>query len=679
MKQNNKSIENSSFSINEVETKISDIFDQIRKKSEEIPSSESSMKLLKNLSNPTNLTNPQIIMDSKHFEQKLESRNKNNKNVKILRKIRLKHKLIYSSQNSEKYFPKSKSEISLMVNQSCNLIKNDISQLVKNISNLDSIKKTQRNKILLKKIEKKPLNKDVKNENYINSYLIKGKRNIKKKELFGENLSAPAISLDSRGNAEDLWEKLKNSKSINFCSKNRRKNEMKSFNKHNFTNDIYLLKLLQFNKNNKNERYQKILSDKESQIKSLEETIKQVENTKNSIQRIYNKEYISILSSLINDFEKENIINNDLINQKNKRLMEYKILLNKINKLKESKKDLIRWLFLQIQIKEKLPKMPKYYEYIIEEKMPLNEINKRLKNKINKKEYNRILDYQGKNLYDDASQFFKEYETLELKTLERLNSNNISEMKLNLQNQVEICKNNKQGEISDENKKMSEFMKELNILKKDNIKLNKELDLILKNQIKNMTRNDKKDKYISDLSNKIFFHSKSDPNFNSQNYIYYKKDKSLLFNLVLFLYKWVSQNNFYEMKNYRINLNYFLTDEKNMLNILEYAEIVVNLLLLQKKYYYSNKKLKEKYEKIEEIVDKNIKREKFLIQLKIQEQKDIEKNEKIKEKMKKIYFKYNRKIDLDYFRIGNRNNKLDNNKIEKRETKFEDFFYDIDE
>ena len=101
-------------------------------------------------------------------------------------------------------------------------------------------------------------------------------------------------------------------------------------------------------------------------------------------------------------------------------------------------------------------------------------------------------------------------------------------------------------------------------------------------------------------------------------------------------------------------------------------------MLVEKKYYYSNQKLKKTYEKIEDIIDKEIKREKFLIQLKIQEQKDIEKNEKIKEKMKKIYFKYNRKIDFDCFRYyQNKKNKFEKNKIDKRETKFEDFFYEI--
>ena len=94
-------------------------------------------------------------MDSKQFEQKLEER----KNSKFVRKIKLKNNIINSINNSSKYFPKSNSEISLMVNKSCNLIKNDISKIIQNINNIDSIKGSQRNKILLKKIDKKYLKK----------------------------------------------------------------------------------------------------------------------------------------------------------------------------------------------------------------------------------------------------------------------------------------------------------------------------------------------------------------------------------------------------------------------------------------------------------------------------------------------------------------------------------------
>ena len=114
-------------------------------------------------------------------------------------------------------------------------------------------------------------------------------------------------------------------------NKNKKTNEVKSFNKNSFSNDTYHIKLLQYNQNNKNERYQKICSDKDSQIKALEETIKQMEKIKNSIDRIYQKEYISHISSIINNEEKENLINNDIIKKKNIKLMEYKMILKKVN------------------------------------------------------------------------------------------------------------------------------------------------------------------------------------------------------------------------------------------------------------------------------------------------------------------------------------------------------------
>ena len=121
----------------------------------------------------------------------------------------------------------------------------------------------------------------------------------------------------------------------------------------------------------------------------------------------------------------------------------------------------------------------------------------------------------------------------------------------------------------------------------------------------------------------------------------------------------------------------YLSDEKNILKILEYSEIVINLLLEEKQYYYSNKKLKEQYNIIERAVDKEIKREKIMIQLKIQERDELKRKEIIKEKINKKFFKYYRKIDYDYFRKEiNKKNRMELNKMENKETRFEDFFYD---
>ena len=354
--------------------------------------------------------------------------------------------------------------------------------------------------------------------------------------------------------------------------------------------------------------------------------------------------------------------------------MEIREVQNQINTIKKNKRNLIKWLFLQIQVKEKLTKMPDYYRYIIEDNIPLFEINKNRKNKITKIEYNRILDYKGKNIYEDAKTFFKEYEILEMKAYENLISNNddIIDMKLRIKN--ESGKDNKI--MSEENIKINKFEKDLKIIKNKNNELIKMLEQIKINKITSIPKNN--NKYLSNLSDKIIFYLKYDKNnMISSNNIYYRKGKPLIYNLVLFLYKWVSQNKFKEIENYSLKLNSYLSDEKYILKILEYAEIVINLLLHQKQLYYSNIKLKEKYIKIDEIIDKEMKREKFFIQLKIQEKNEIEKREKAKEKINKKYFKYNRKIDYDYFRKEiNKKNKIELSKIEKREIKFEDFFYD---
>ena len=146
----NKYNENSSLNSNDVDTKNTDIFEQIRKKSEEFTSSETSNKILNNLSNPTNLTNPTIIMDSKLFEEKLETRNQN-RIAQILKRIKIKNRLISNTGNSSNYLNKSKSEISLIVNQSSNLIKNDISKILNNSNIIYSFKNNPKNKIILKK------------------------------------------------------------------------------------------------------------------------------------------------------------------------------------------------------------------------------------------------------------------------------------------------------------------------------------------------------------------------------------------------------------------------------------------------------------------------------------------------------------------------------------------------
>ena len=115
-----------------------------------------------------------------------------------------------------------------------------------------------------------------------------------------------------------------------------------------------------------------------------------------------------------------------------------------------------------------------------------------------------------------------------------------------------------------------------------------------------------------------------------------------------------------------------------MLDTLDSAEKLLNLLLTEKKYYYSNQKLKIIYEQATEEEDKKTKIEKMLVQIKLRKHKELEKKEKLEEKINKKYYKPTRKIDYDYYRREmNKKNKTIVDKTIKNETKFEDFLYDI--
>ena len=140
----------------------------------------------------------------------------------------------------------------------------------------------------------------------------------------------------------------------------------------------------------------------------------------------------------------------------------------------------------------------------------------------------------------------------------------------------------------------------------------------------------------------------------------------------------MSQNKF----DCQISVNFSLCDDKIMLQILSYAENIINLLLKEKKFYLKNSKLKLTYLKIKEEIEKNAKIKKIKSQIKIMEIEKMEKLKKVKEKINKKYFKPNRKIDLDYYRIVNNEKKKkliikEQLKNEKKEIEFEDFLYDI--
>ena len=147
-------ISNESQSINNKgnSSEITDILDQIKKKSEELSTSDASLKLYQNLSNPTNLTNPQIITSRNNHNLLLKNFNYNLPSIK-------RNQLAFSNDNIKKICKKSNSQImapNLNHFSTIDLLDlNNYHKLIKKaeleiLSNKNLVK--SRNKIILEKI-----------------------------------------------------------------------------------------------------------------------------------------------------------------------------------------------------------------------------------------------------------------------------------------------------------------------------------------------------------------------------------------------------------------------------------------------------------------------------------------------------------------------------------------------
>ena len=635
-----------------------DILEQIKKKSEEISTSDASTKLLQNLSNPTNLTNPQII-------------NQLNRNDK-LPSIK-KNKLTFSNDYIRNFPKKSKSELSMYSNKSqfstIDPFDLDIYHKLVEKAELEILsnknKEASRKKIILEKIDQNLINdKQLLKFNWNN-------KNIKPpKKCFSQN------QLVIPEEEEDIWEKVKNMKlSSGSRVKDKKTNFVKFIPKNDYIGKTNLIKLLKFNNNNKNERYHQYLSVSNAQVKSTDDTIKKLQKSKDFLEKKYNDQYILYLKFLRETLEKEKGVKIELMNETNKRLFEVNKLQKYITKMTNVKDSLIRWLYLQIQIKEQLPKIPEYYKYIIEEDVSLDEVNKRGQGKYNisYNEYMRIKNYRGKNIYNNPNTLIKKIETFEDILLSKLN-NNLDKIDNDkkFKEEFEEIKRIFNVHTNEDNQKLKNLIYDLKNVKKRNTELQNELIKVKKE--KNFVRRNKNKEIIKRLK-LLFNHFSNDEIFK----VIQKNNKPTLYYLILSLYHIVTFHNFKQLENIKIKLDLYKPDEKLILEILEYAENVLNLLISNKKYYYSNPKLKQKYLETKEEIDRKTKIEKMILHMRMQKDQEIEKKIKLMVKINKQYFKPSRKIDYDYYRkdMCKKNGTIMMQKSIKQETRFEDFLHDI--
>ena len=631
-----------------------EIFEQIKKQTDEMSTSEGSIYLLKNLSNPTNLTNPQI---KGNINNRIDRTQK--QNIK---------KSLSTNRINRKKFPKTKSET--------NIIKEYLFSPNKKLKHLLENSSEDKKKEKDKNIDKEKINSLIHNSKINTARNFMKDNTIEKQKKF----------------LNPIWDKLLSARNFHKKDKKIRINMNNKNYVRNYIDNTNEIRNLKYLIKNKVERFEMLKEIKDSELLMVERTLKTIEKSKKYIENSYYKNYISYLIFLNRTVEKEKNKSFELINDKFKLMKEINKLNKMIEKLFEEKYNILLWIALQIQVKEKLIKLPKYYFYILEEndfyktynyknKSDLHKKNEKEKEKISmsQKEKERILQYKNNIIYDSIEKFLEPYSILENRWFVDLKKNQI------IQKEIEKLKKEYISEkeyldTQDENmkRKINDKLNLLQNLKSEYQKLKSQLP-----KKKKMTYS-KSSLSLLDINrsnlntNEIYNNTKnfSPKNHTNRNQILFSfsnYSNKNLFEEIINLFNIIKQNNFIEFDYHKFKKRY---NHDSLLPIMNYIERVTYLLIEEKKNYFNNPKLKAIYQKKEEKIVKENRKIRYFYILKMKDLNQKEKIKKIKERMNKNVFISRKTPDYSYFNKANRYNE-NNGKMFKKKLNFEDFMFDL--
>ena len=228
----------------------SDIFDQIRKKAEDISTSEGSNRIFHNLSNPTNLTNPQIITIRKidNFLKSEVSKNNNR-----LKKVKTRNV-------SQKFKPDKSSSQSNRTDLTEQLLINEqIRRLILRKRQKTISDKNSESQKLSNFTQGRPLGKQIKKN--------------KTMEPIGEE-----------GN--DLWSRLRDGR-YNKKEKIVRVNKRKFITAREYISSTKNIQLMKFIRKNKIEKLNMLVNIRKSELDTLNSNLESLENNKEAILNNY--------------------------------------------------------------------------------------------------------------------------------------------------------------------------------------------------------------------------------------------------------------------------------------------------------------------------------------------------------------------------------------------------------
>ena len=637
----------------DLNTDTIEILEQIKKQNEEF-STDGSVQLFKNLSNPTNLTNPQIIGTQRT-------------NVTTTKSP--------SSSCYKKIVPKLKKRKIYRTKTDIDLIRDILFNKQNESKNL--IKKEEKN-IILKK-------------NNINYFLDE---------------KTSCLTTKGKVKLKPIWEKIKTPKVSLIKQKDIRINITKKALARNFIDDYKMISQIKYNTDIKREKFERMINIKHSQLSSINNTEEKISKLKNIILKDYNKNYVLYLRFLNNNLEKKSQISNELLGDSLKIKSEINKLNNKIIKIIERKCTILKWIGFFIQVKEKLKNIPEFYFDILEENDNYNVYNlgdeifrktkfiitdfshlilkkKNLESqqiKISETTREKILKYRYNLIFEEPEEIMDHYTNLQSKWLKEI------EQRDNLVKEIDSLKqkisNFEESNFIWDEKRLIEKLK---LVKNIYHQLKNQYDL-LKSQdrkvIKKICGDELSPKiskinspdfpdiydniYNAMLNNLNFYTVKTKSNKNRINSSFKGAENLIntnLYNLILDLFSTLNQNNFikFDFSNFIKNSNI-----NPIFEIMNYIELAVNFLFQEKYKYLQDPNLKEKYLTIQANFSKENKRYKILKLIKLRQFKLNKQIKEMNEKGKRKKYLTKRKIDYSLYK------KLNINKPKKIQEKNEE-------
>ena len=464
----------------------------------------------------------------------------------------------------------------------------------------------------------------------------------------------------------------------------------------NKTRDIILLKNSCEIKSN---RINKINETYKSQIYSINQTISSLLSAKKKINNECFDKYNSYIKHLARreDEERENcyLLKNNIASLK-KELADLEVI---IKSQSDKKTSLSRWVYFQIQLKEHLKELPPYYYSVMDSynsdntySNVVNLFKPRISHEsglISTEEKKRLIEYRKRTVYDNVEEFDEAFKKMEDTNLRLISEQNKSEKELEkikeerdtLKKEIEDEAQRKINEIQNAEKKL-QYVKRIYMrlvyekIKTENtnkakIKINSSHRILYRNKQKLFHS-------LSCESLKVLQLENNNHNVFTNN-VYLKK-KGLLYNKIfnvfttaLLLKDGALDNDDTEDKSARVQL----TNESEMLEMLQYIEKVLMILLDYNKSIKNNEELLPLLKGIYVKIDKDNKSKKNMYQKELLRQQEEIKKKKIEERTKKVYFIPLRKVDMKYSQQL-KLNKINKTRktIDSNDLQFVDFIFD---